>query len=206
MKLGFLGLGKLGLCIQDEAAKRGHKIVSIEEADLVIEATAPDSVVANIEKILRLHKPLVVATTGWEDKEDYIRTLCTEFDGTIIYSPNFSFGISSLSQWFSRLSIPPEFSIQIEEIHLPTKKDTPSGTAKQLSKLLKGAPIQSRREECEGGIHRITIESKDEVLLIEHRAKGRVSFAKGILDVIDQVKNLKGMKRLEEVLPCCLPL
>lgn len=202
MRLALIGRGKLGSVIEAEALDRGYELSSVEEADLVIDSSVPSAVLSHVQKVLSLHKPLIIATTGWERDRKKVEELCQIYDGTILYSPNFSFGYLALCLLFGQIQVPQGFSISVEEVHDETKKDAPSGTAKSICKWLgiDSGCVSFSRVPTEESCHRIRLESSGEVLLIEHHSKGRKVFADGILDCIDKIKEIKGIWSLEQLL------
>ena len=87
MNIALIGYGKMGKEIEAIALKRNHTIVlkvdkdnadtfildDLKKADVAIEFSTPDTVVDNIKKCIVAQVPIVVGTTGWYDKYDYIK-------------------------------------------------------------------------------------------------------------------------------------
>ena len=75
MKIALLGYGKMGKVIERIALERGHKIVlkkdhdssfeGLENADVAIDFSVPDSAVENISACLNKGIPVISGTTGW---------------------------------------------------------------------------------------------------------------------------------------------
>jgi 4-hydroxy-tetrahydrodipicolinate reductase len=83
VKIALIGYGKMGMEVEQVARKGGHVIAAridpasdvavtseissqtIGSANVCIEFTHPEAAFGNIEKVVRLQKPLVVGTTGW---------------------------------------------------------------------------------------------------------------------------------------------
>ena len=92
MKIALIGYGKMGKAIEEIAANRGHEIVlkideynladlnkkNIGTANVAIEFTGPHSAYDNVKKALEFDVPLVCGSTGWLEKLDEIKKLCTE--------------------------------------------------------------------------------------------------------------------------------
>src|SRR5437773_6672104 len=107
MKIALIGYGKMGKAIEEIALNRGHEIVlridehnlsdftneNISRADVAIEFTGPHSAYENVKKALDFDIPLVCGSTGWTDKLDETKNLCSERKGSFIYSSNFSVGV-----------------------------------------------------------------------------------------------------------------
>mgnify|MGYP002622018782 CR=1 FL=1 len=101
MHIAIVGYGKMGHIIRSIAESLGHTValtvdiaakdadcivkagdkvaisnaISATEIDGIIEFSHPASVIANIEALLPLGIPVVVGTTGWLDKKDYVENL-----------------------------------------------------------------------------------------------------------------------------------
>ena len=77
--------------------------------------------------------------------------------------------------------------IVISEYHHKHKKDSPSGTAKQLAKIIsknkKDFSINSNRVSNECGIHKVDYFIEDEIVTIYHQAKSKSCFAIGALNM-----------------------
>ena len=66
----------------------------ISGAEGVIEFSHPAAVMGNIKALLPLGLPIVVGTTGWNDRHDEVNKLAAECGGTIMTSSNFSIGVN----------------------------------------------------------------------------------------------------------------
>src|SRR5688572_27410508 len=108
MNIALIGYGKMGKEIEAIALKRNHTIVlkvdkdnadtfildDLKKADVAIEFSTPDTVVDNIKKCIVAQVPIVVGTTGWYDKYDYIKNFCLEKHGALFHATNFSVGVN----------------------------------------------------------------------------------------------------------------
>lgn len=83
--------------------------------------------------------------------------------------------------------------IVIEEFHHKNKLDKPSGTAKQLEKIILSqnntCEIHSFRVGKEFGTHKITFFLENEVVEISHKANSRKSFAVGAIKACLKLAN-----------------
>jgi len=100
-----------------------------------------------------------------------------------------------------------DYKVYITESHHIHKKDAPSGTAKQMAKIVKDIrkkdvdDIKSIREGEIIGEHRICFESEDDLLTLSHSAKSRDIFAKGALVAAKFIVSKKnGLFDMQEVL------
>ena len=104
MKIALVGYGKMGHMLEQSALSLGHSVVSTIDvfapdakvkisagdskaladavdssgADGIIEFTHPSSVLENIKTLLPLKIPMVVGTTGWNDKKDEVASLAAK--------------------------------------------------------------------------------------------------------------------------------
>ena len=82
MKIALVGYGKMGQIIDQIAQSRGHEVVArlnetpngenLNQPDVVIEFSSPDSAYNNIKFCLEQKIPVVCGTTGWLDRKGEI--------------------------------------------------------------------------------------------------------------------------------------
>lgn len=188
MKIAIVGYGRMGHLIEKIARERGHKIVSIidadnsgdfdtpeyRSADVAIEFTTPGTAVQNILASFAAKVPVVVGTTGWTDSLPDIRTMSEKGDGTILFASNFSIGVN-LFMAFNRyvakvMNDFPEYTPSMTEIHHIHKLDHPSGTAITLAdELIANVNRLDKWEEPEPGK-----KPDSHALEIEHVREGEV--------------------------------
>lgn len=188
MKIAIIGYGKMGHLIESIAKERGHKIVSIidaentddfsspdfKSADVAIEFTTPGTAVQNILASFAAQVPVVVGTTGWTDSLPDIKDICDKGDGTLLWTSNFSIGVN-LFMAFNRyvakvMNDFPEYTPSMTEIHHIHKLDHPSGTAITLAdELVANVDRIKCWEEPEPGK-----EQNPHALEIEHVREGEV--------------------------------
>jgi 4-hydroxy-tetrahydrodipicolinate reductase len=229
MKILLIGYGKMGKAIEKIAVERGHSIVGridVEDhppfpmADVAIEFTQPESVVANLKQCLEQHIPVVCGTTGWLDKRNEIEDLCTKLKGSVFYSSNYSPGVNlffKLNEELARLMARyPEYDVFIDETHHTQKKDAPSGTAITLAqgilnflknkkdwvKAADNKPeslvIHSFREDPAPGTHTVKYTSAIDDIEITHTAHSREGFAKGAVLVAEWLPGKKGLLTMDD--------
>jgi 4-hydroxy-tetrahydrodipicolinate reductase len=78
MRIALVGYGKMGKIIHQIALKRGHDVVAtldetptvekLNNPDVVIEFSSPESAFSNIKFCLENKIPVVAGTTGWLEK------------------------------------------------------------------------------------------------------------------------------------------
>jgi len=107
----------------------------------------------------------------------------------IVFSPNMAIGVNVLFNIVAEAARAlgnAGFSIKVDETHHVHKKDSPSGTAKMIGRVIKeasgkDAPIKAFREGEVIGNHGIVFESEFETLEVRHDARTRDVFAAGAL-------------------------
>ncbi len=109
----------------------------------MVDFTAPDVVVGNIEAALERGVPCVVGTSGWDT--DAVAGKAEEAGVAVFYAPNFAIGAVLMIRLAAEAArhIP---RAEIVELHHETKVDAPSGTAKATAEAIGGdVPIHSVR-------------------------------------------------------------
>ncbi|MFG2334508.1 4-hydroxy-tetrahydrodipicolinate reductase [Streptomyces sp. NPDC048604] len=121
------------------ALGRGDELETLTEtgAQVVVELTTPDSVMANLDYCLRHGIHAVVGTTGWnEDRLAQLNTwLAASPETGVLIAPNFSIG-AVLTMKFAQIAAPYFESVEVVELHHPNKVDAPSGTATRTAQLI----------------------------------------------------------------------
>ncbi|MFB9738205.1 4-hydroxy-tetrahydrodipicolinate reductase [Streptomyces sp. NPDC057386] len=109
-------------------------------AQVAVELTTPDSVMANLEYCVGHGIHAVVGTTGWtEDRLEKLKGWLAASPGTgVLIAPNFSIG-AVLTMKFAQLAAPWFESVEVVELHHPNKVDAPSGTATRTAQLIAAA-------------------------------------------------------------------
>lgn len=108
------------------------------DADVYLSFTTPDAELLNLPLAARMRKKIVMGTTGFAPEQ--MDTLRHVIEGRTeaVFSSNFSIGLNFVGTLVRSVSHLPEgFDASIVEIHHTGKADSPSGTALQLSELVK---------------------------------------------------------------------
>lgn len=179
----------------------------IEQCDCLIEFTTPTATMEHLILCEEHEKAMVIGTTGLAGAEqDRIKETAKKIP--IVFSPNMSIGVNLLFKMVNDAAraLGPEYHVEIIEAHHVHKKDAPSGTAKELARIVKDSrgdidiPIESVREDEIVGEHTITFESGLDLLEITHSAKTRDVFAKGALAAAKfVVKKKNGLFTMKDV-------
>ncbi len=107
---------------------------------VVVDFTHPDVVMDNLRFCIENGIHAVVGTTGFDDARlDTLRGWLADSPGTgVLIAPNFSIG-AILMMRFSAIAAPFFESVEVVELHHPTKADAPSGTAGRTAELIAAA-------------------------------------------------------------------
>lgn len=177
----------------------------IDKSDIVIEFAIPEVTLDNIKIASDAQKPYIIGTTGLKDI-DTLRIYSTKIP--ILISANFSIGVNvlyKLSKTSAKLL--KDFDVEIIEAHHKTKRDAPSGTAKNLAEIIKSCKdkndevkIHSIRAGDIVGEHIVMFIGKGERLELIHRATNRNAFATGVIYAIRfLVKQKPGLYTMDDI-------
>ena len=226
----------MGKAIEVIAIERGHEIVlridaentealnnnNLQQADVAIEFTNPDSAIENLIQCFDAGIPVVCGTTGWLEHFEQIKSDCENKNATLLYASNFSIGVNlffelnkKLAQLMSNRS---EYECTIEEIHHTAKKDAPSGTAITIAENIiafnpnkknwvlgetddkNSLSITSKRIDPAPGTHIVSYNSVIDNIEIKHTAHNRIGFATGAVLAAEFVLGKKGVYGMGDVL------
>lgn len=188
VKLLLIGAdGKIGKSIQAVAKEEYpfFEIISFKSQnhclpDVIVDFSSPQGTLDAIALAEQVKKPLVSGTTALGQRHfEQMQKASKQIP--ILHSPNFSLGISLLFFLLEKLKSLSTTSIEIQETHHVEKKDSPSGTALALQKVLPSASISSKRIEQVVGEHEVIFHFPYEELHIKHIAHSRMAFARGAL-------------------------
>lgn len=109
-------------------------------AQVVVDFTTPDSVMANLEFLISHGIHAVVGTTGFDEKRTAtLKSLSTAHPQVgILIAPNFAIGAVLMMEFAAKAAKYFE-SAEIIELHHPNKVDAPSGTAARTASLISDA-------------------------------------------------------------------
>ena len=217
-----LGCGKTGSVVAEIAREHGHEVENIDidvnekaawltrehlqNFDVVIDFTAPDAVLKNVEACVLAKKPMVVGTTGWYGEMDRIRELVEKAGMGFVWGANFSYGVNLFFQIVQAAApaLAHGYSGHITETHHIHKKDAPSGTAIAMQRVLEQASgiradITSEREGEVTGIHTLELDSAGDRIVLTHEAKSRRTFAEGAVLAAQWIVGKTGFYDFKEI-------
>ena len=215
------GVGTIGVPISDNLSE------ILDEADVVVEFTAPSASIEHLRNVVDAGKTMVLATTGFTEAElAEVQELAQNIP--CVMAPNMSVGVNVMLQAVQLVAkaLGDDYDVEVIEAHHNQKADSPSGTALRIAEVLAesldrnlaevGAygrhGMVGARPEKEIGIHAIRggdISGDHTVLYagagerieITHRAHTREAFAKGAIRAAQWVVDApKGLHDIAEVL------
>jgi 4-hydroxy-tetrahydrodipicolinate reductase len=155
------------------------------DADVVVDFTQPDTVVANAREAVAAGVHVVIGTSGW-DIED-LRGL---EGANVFFAPNFAIG-AVLMMRFAAEASRHMARAEIVELHHDRKLDAPSGTAKRTAELMEGdPPIHSVRLPGLVAHQEVILGDVGQTLTIRHDSIDRESFMPGVLLAVRRVGSL----------------
>ncbi|MEI6863596.1 MAG: 4-hydroxy-tetrahydrodipicolinate reductase, partial [Candidatus Omnitrophota bacterium] len=110
----------------------------IENCDCLIEFTSPEATIEHLQICKEFKKPVVIGTTGLSAEQiTKIEDAAKEIP--IVFSPNMSVGVNLLFKMVSDAAkvLGHGYTVGIVEAHHEHKKDAPSGTAKEIARIVK---------------------------------------------------------------------
>lgn len=191
-------------------------------AHVVVDFTTPDSVMGNLDFLIKNGINAVVGTTGFDEtKLASISTLCEENPTVgVLIAPNFAIGAVLMMEFAAKAARYFE-SAEIIELHHPDKIDAPSGTATRTAALMSDArragglapmpdatatalagargskvgdiPVHSIRARGLVAHQEVILGGMGEVLTIRHDSLDRSSFMPGVLLGIRNVITTPGL-------------
>ncbi|HRD56249.1 MAG TPA: 4-hydroxy-tetrahydrodipicolinate reductase [Parachlamydiaceae bacterium] len=237
MKIALIGYGKMGKLIEKAALQEKHEIVaridsknkisekSLNKADVCIDFSAPSHFIENMKELAALNQTVVAGTTGWYSQIDVIKDLVECSKIGFFYAPNFSIGVNIfyeiVKQAASLIHSFDNYDASGFEIHHHKKKDSPSGTAIELSRLLMNElkrkkevvytqideeikPHELHFASVRGGQnpgqHTILFDSSEDTITLTHQARNREGFAKGALTAACWLQGKKGFYTMQDMI------
>lgn len=219
MRIALHGYGKMGQTVARVARDAGHDVVCVFDADRE-EPLAGAEVLIDFSHASALDHalgiasanglPLVIGTTGWNEKLDDVKKRVGDAKIGCVYASNFSPGANVVfalarraGELFARF---PQYAAGMEERHHSQKKDAPSGTALKIAGEVKGGsdgkldpPVAASRVGSEFGLHTLFFDSPDDLIEITHRARGRDGFARGAVLAAELIRGKQGLYRFDEL-------
>jgi 4-hydroxy-tetrahydrodipicolinate reductase len=192
------------------------------KAEVVVDFTTPDSVMANLEFLISHGVHAVVGTTGFDaSRVEKVKALLQASSNVgVLIAPNFAIG-AVLMMEFAQKAAKYFESAEIIELHHPDKVDAPSGTAARTAELMTAArksaglpsmpdatsssldgargatigdvPVHSIRLRGLIAHQEVLLGGPGETLSIRHDSLDRAGFMPGVLLGVRQVVSHPGL-------------
>ena len=242
IKVGVIGArGKMGTqaCAAVEAADGlelcacvdvDDSLEALRDVDVAVDFTSPAAVMDNVAWCISAGVHVVVGTSGFTDERlQLVRRQLESAEGVgVLVVPNFSIGAVLMMRFAAEAARFYE-SVEIVELHHPTKADAPSGTARRTAELVANARAEAgsppipdasvdvvdgaRGADIEGiAVHSVRVRglvahqevlfgAPGETLTIRHDSLDRESFMAGVLAAVRAVPDRPGLTvGLEQIL------
>jgi 4-hydroxy-tetrahydrodipicolinate reductase len=236
MKIAIVGYGSMGREVERVARTRGHEVSArvdpaqkdadakalTEEiaraSDVAVEFSHAEAVLENARACARLGLSVVGGTTGWYAGLDELKRIVEASTIGYLYGSNFSIGAHlffALVAAAADLANPcPEYDMMGWEVHHKRKKDSPSGTALTLARIVTGRSERKKRVVTERldrapapdelhfasvrggeepGTHTVLLDSTFDTIELTHRARSRGGFALGAVRGAEWLAGKRGV-------------
>jgi len=243
MNIALVGYGKMGKAVAEMAGQKGHAVSAIIDpeargatageisasalkgAEVCIDFTVPEAALGNIRQYCKLGVNAVIGTTGWYGSIADVRKEVEKSKIGLIYAGNFSVGVNAFYRMLQNAAAImdrlPEYDVFGVEMHHSGKKDSPSGTAKSIEKILlenikrkkvvveeklgrKIAPEELHFASVRGGsvpgTHEIFFDSSADTIELRHTARSRDGFALGAVRAAEWIKGKKGIYTIDDLM------
>lgn len=243
MNIAIVGFGLMGQKAKEFAISRGHKVsiiidpindnathknikdADLKEVDLILDFSSKDAVLENVKTAASFKKNIVIGTTDWYENLEEIEKIAKESNIGVLWSANFSIGVNMYYKIIEKASELinkyDEYDIWGTELHHKNKADSPSGTAKEIAKILlekikrkskviydkldrKINPDEIHFSSTRGGpvnfSHTIGLDSESDTITITHSARDRGGYALGSIKGAEWLEGKKGLYNMSDFL------
>ena len=179
--------GRVGSVLAPALAAAGHELVELDEAEAMVDFTAPEAVDANVRAALEQGVSCVVGTSGWDPAAAGAQA--AEQGLTLLVVPNFALGAVLMMRLATKAAryLP---RAEIVELHGEGKKDAPSGTARATAEALGGVPVHSVRLPGLVAHQEVLFGGDGQLLTIRHDAFSREAYVPGVLLALERLDTL----------------
>ena len=217
-RIGIIGSeGRMGQALRQAVAAAGHDYAGgidkgggdlaalAGQSDVLVDFSSPAALEATLDAAIAANTPIVVGTTGLEDRHHWLLDTAAERIA-VLQTGNTSLGVNLLAHLVQEAAsrLGEDWDIEIVESHHRRKVDAPSGTALLLGEAAargRGIELAGKSERGRDGIagargigtigfaalrggsvagdHTVHFLADDERLALSHLAENRGIFAKG---------------------------
>jgi 4-hydroxy-tetrahydrodipicolinate reductase len=225
-RLALIGYGAMGRLVEQLAPEHGFEVamryggaegragVPLDPArlrgvEVAVDFSAAAAVPENVERLAPLGVAMVIGTTGWSDQLPRVRETVAAHGAGLVHGANFSVGVQVFYRIVAAasqlLAADADYDPWLYEIHHRRKRDAPSGTLRELRRVMERAgyageiDAASNRAGTIPGTHLVGFDSEADTIRLEHQARGRAGFARGALRAARWVLGRRGVFEWSEV-------
>ena len=200
MRVALVGhRGKVGRVLLPALEAAGHEVKPIGRGDplavggleAAIDFSGPDAVASNVQRCLEQGVPCVVGATGLgEEQQEALGELARSQGVQLLVAPNFAVGALLMMRFAAEAArhLP---RAEIVELHHETKRDAPSGTARETARRLGGDPaVHSVRLPGLVAHQEVLLGGEGQLLTIRHDTFSREAFVPGVLLALERLRGL----------------
>lgn len=218
LKVLLVGYGKMGRLVEQLATEQGMSIAGRvrhdrpewSDADVAIDFSTAEALLANFSQYVQRRLPVVIGTTGWSEHADRLRADAERAGLGVVAAANFSIGVNVFQRVVAEaarlLSEQVQYGAWIHEAHHAAKRDAPSGTALLLRDAMTAAgfpraiDMSSTRAGTIPGTHTIGFDAASDTIELTHTARDRRGFASGALAAAQWIQGRRGWYSMQDVL------
>jgi 4-hydroxy-tetrahydrodipicolinate reductase len=224
VRILLIGHGRMGRLVESVAPLHGCEIAAVAEVhapvaevmgqaghvDVAIDFSQAEAVADTLAALATRRIPVVIGTTGWQEKEKELREIAAQAGIGVLASANFSLGmnvfrllVEDAAKRFAHLT---DFGAWIHESHHITKKDAPSGTALLLLNAMKEAGfardvhMSFTRAGSLPGTHDVGFDGPAETVTLSHAVRDRSVFAHGAIEAAKWLKGRTGWFTMRDMI------
>ncbi|MCW3798633.1 4-hydroxy-tetrahydrodipicolinate reductase [Sphingomonas sp. BN140010] len=217
--------GRMGKAIALAVAEDSRFALDQNDADVLIDFSAPSALSATLERAMNTQTPVLVGTTGLEsDAKAALEGAAKKV--AVLQASNTSLGVALLADLVERAAhvLGDDWDIEIAEVHHRNKADAPSGTALALGEAAargRSHPLRAERARDGTGLerqrgtvgfaalrggsvagdHDVMFLGPEERLILSHRAESRKVFARGTLAAANFLRGrMPGLYTMRDVI------
>ncbi|SLJ95656.1 4-hydroxy-tetrahydrodipicolinate reductase [Novosphingobium mathurense] len=238
-RIGIIGSeGRMGRAIAEAIGAAGEELAGgvdkdgdvaalAARADVLIDFSSPGALEGNLEAAIAANKPIVIGTTGLEERHHWLIDTAAE-SIPVLQTGNTSLGVTLLAHLVREAAsrLDEDWDIEIVETHHRMKVDAPSGTALLLGEAAakgRGIALADNSERGRDGItgkrgtgtigfaalrggtvagdHTVHFLADNERIAVSHMAENRGIFARGAVKAAQWMLERKpGRYTMPEVL------
>ncbi|WP_062764458.1 4-hydroxy-tetrahydrodipicolinate reductase [Sphingopyxis terrae] len=214
--IGIIGSqGRMGVALAAAISEAGQRSCGVDKggdvarlvaaADVLVDFSSPGALEATLDACLAARKPIVIGTTGLEERHHYLIDDAAK-DIAVLQTGNTSLGVTLLAHLVREAAarLDADWDIEVLEMHHRMKVDAPSGTALLLGQAAaegRGISLDRCSERGRDGVtgarghgkigfaslrggtiagdHDVIFAGPEEMITLSHRAENRMIFARG---------------------------